>query len=75
MLEQPALHLVGEPRIGVAEMSTDDAGDLAVGGALAPLRDGIDGAAQKAAPRRGGLAAGTAREFAGRAEIPIERGW
>jgi hypothetical protein len=48
-------------------------------GALARALDGIDDAAQQAAPSRGGFAAGTMRQFAGHAEIPIKRnaihGW
>src|SRR5215472_12527448 len=69
MLKQTALAFVGEPAIAYAE----DAGDLALSGALARAFDGIDDAAQQAAPRRGGLAAGTTRQFAGHTEIPIKR--
>src|SRR5262249_16238239 len=78
MLKQAALHFVGKPVIGT-EMSAEHAGDLAIGGALARALDGIDDAAQQAAPRRGGFAAGTMRQLAGHAEIPIKRnaihGW
>jgi hypothetical protein len=72
MLKQTALHFVGEPAI-LAEIYAEDAGDVAIGGALARALDGIDDAAQQAAPRRGGFAAGTMRQFAGHAEIPIKR--
>src|SRR5262249_50539150 len=78
MLKQAALHFVGEPVIGT-ETYAEDAGDVALGGALVRALDGIDDAAQQAAPRRGGLAAGTMRQFAGHAEIPKKRnaihGW
>src|SRR5215471_12699622 len=75
MLKQTALAFVGEPAIAYAE----EAGDVALGGALVRAFDGIDDAAQQAAPRRGGLAAGTTRQLAGHTEIPIKRnaihGW
>src|SRR5262249_52046378 len=82
MLKQTALDFVGEPAIGT-ETCAEDAGDVALGGALVRAFDGafdgIDDAAQQAAPRRGGLAAGTMRQLAGHAEIPIKRnaihGW
>jgi hypothetical protein len=78
MLKQAALHFVGEPVIGT-EMSAEHASDFAIGGALPRALDGIDDAAQQAAPSRGGVAAGTMRQFAGHAEIPIKRnanhGW
>src|SRR5215813_13735156 len=82
MLKQAALHFVGEPVIGT-EMSAEHAGDFALGGALVRALDGafdgVDDAAQEAAPSRGGLAAGTTRQLAGHAEIPIKRnaihGW
>jgi hypothetical protein len=70
MLKQAALHFVGEPVIGT-EMSAEHASDFAIGGALPRALDGIDDAAQQAAPSRGGFAAGTMRQFAGHAEIPI----
>jgi hypothetical protein len=77
MLKQAALHFVGEPVIGTE--SAEHAGDLAIGGALARALDSIEDAAQQAAPRTGGLDAGTMRRFAGQAEIPIKRnashGW
>jgi hypothetical protein len=81
MLKQAALHFVCEPIIGTE--TAKDASDFALGGALARALDGaldsIEDAAQKAAPRRGGLAAATMRQLAGHAEIPIERnavhGW
>jgi hypothetical protein len=72
MLKQAALHFVGKPVIGT-EMSTEHAGDLAIGGALARALDGVDDEAQQAAPRGNALAAGTMRQFAGHAEIPIKR--
>jgi hypothetical protein len=68
MLKQAALHFVGKPVIGT-EMSAERAGDLAIGGALARALDSIDDQAQQAAPRG---AAGTMRQFAGHAEIPME---
>jgi|AmaraimetFIIA100_FD_contig_111_114715_length_758_multi_8_in_0_out_0_2 hypothetical protein len=72
MLKQAALHFVGEPVIGIAETKVPgDPGDVALDGALARALDGIDDAAQQAAPSRGGFAAGTMRQFAGHAEIPI----
>jgi hypothetical protein len=78
MLKQAALNFVGEPGIGT-ETYAEDAGDVALGGALVRAFDGIDDAAQQAAPRKGGLAAGTTRQLAGHAEIPIKRnaihGW
>jgi hypothetical protein len=77
MLKQAALHFVCEPIIGTE--TAKDAGDFAIGGALARALDSIEDAAQKAAPRRGGLAAATMRQLADHAEIPIERnavhGW
>src|SRR5215813_4964850 len=81
MLKQTALAFVGEPAIGTE--TTEDASDVALGGALVRAFDrafdGIDDAAQQAAPRRGGLGAGTTRQLAGHAEIPIKRnaihGW
>src|SRR5262249_30626578 len=77
MLKQAALHFVGEPVIGTE--AANDAGDFAIGGALARALDSIEDAAQQAAPRRGGLATGTTRQLAGHAEIPIKRnaihGW
>src|SRR5262249_8861388 len=77
MLKHAALHFVGEPVIGAE--AANDAGDFAIGGALPRALDGIDDAAQQAAPSRGGFAAGTMRQFAGQAEIPIKRnvshGW
>jgi hypothetical protein len=77
MLKQTALNFVGEPVIGTE--TAKDTGDFAIGGALARALDSIEDAAQKAAPRTGGLAAGTMRQFAGHAEIPIKRnanhGW
>jgi hypothetical protein len=72
MLKQAALHFVGKPVIGT-EMSAKHAGDLAIGGALARALDSIDDEAQQAAPRGNALAAGTMRQFAGHAEIPMER--
>jgi hypothetical protein len=78
MLKQTALDFIGEPTIWT-EICAEDARDVALGGALVRAFDGIDDAAQKAAPRWGGLAAGTTRLLAGHAEIPIERnaihGW
>src|SRR5262249_53759238 len=78
MLKQTALDFVGEPAIGT-ETCAEDAGDVALCGSLVRAFDGIDDAAQQAAPRRGGLAAGTIRQLAGHAEIPIKRnaihGW
>src|SRR5262245_38156939 len=78
MLKHTALDFVGEPAIWT-ETCAEDAGDVALGGALVRAFDGIDDAAQQAAPRRGGLAAGTTRQLAGHAEIPIKRnaihGW
>src|SRR5262249_57011369 len=70
--KQPALAFVGEPAIGT-ESYAGDAHDLALDGALVRAFDGIEDAAQQAAPRRGGLAAGTTRQFAGHTEIPIKR--
>ena len=80
MLKQAALHFVGEPVTGIAETKgPGDPGDFALRGALARALDGIDDSAQQAAPRRGGLAAGTMRQLAGHAEISIKRnaihGW
>jgi hypothetical protein len=72
MLKQAALDFVSEPAIGT-EIRAEDADDIALSGALARPLDGIDDAAQKAAPRRGGLAAGTMRQLAGHAEISIKR--
>src|SRR5262245_24771639 len=74
MFKQAALNFVGEPVTGIAETKVPgDSGDVALRGALARALDGIDDAAQQAAPSRGGFAAGTMRQFAGHAEIPIER--
>jgi hypothetical protein len=80
MFKQAALNFVGEPVTGIAETKVPgDPGDVALGGALVRAFDGIDDAAQQAAPRRGGLATGTTRQLAGHAEIPIKRnaihGW
>src|SRR5262249_34476231 len=80
MLKKAALDFVGEPVTGIAETKVPgDPGDVALGRALARALDGIDNAAQKAAPRRGGLAARTLRQLAGHAEISIKRnaihGW
>jgi hypothetical protein len=72
MLKQAALHFVGEPVTGT-EMPAEHAGDLAIGGALARALDGVDDEAQQAAPRGNALTAGTMRQFAGYAEIPIKR--
>jgi hypothetical protein len=72
MLKQTVLDFVGEPAIGT-ETYAEDAGDVALSGALVRAFDGIDDAAQQAAPRRGALAAGTTRQLAGHAEIPIKR--
>jgi hypothetical protein len=71
MLKHAALHFVGEPVIGTE--AANDAGDFAIGGALARALDSIEDAAQKAALRTGGLAAGRMRQFAGDAEIAIKR--
>ena len=60
MFKQAALNFVGEPATGIAVTKVPgDPGDFAIGGALARALDGIDDSAQQAAPRRGGLAAGT----------------
>jgi hypothetical protein len=72
IFKQATLDFVGEPAIGT-ETSAEEAGDVALGGTLARAFDGIDDAAQQAAPRRGGLAARTLRQLAGHAEIPIKR--
>src|SRR5262249_56538633 len=78
MLKQTALDFVGEPAVGT-ETCAENASDFALGGALVRAFDGIDDAAQQAAPHGGGLAAGTTRQLAGHAEIPIKRtaihGW
>src|SRR5215470_3088530 len=78
MLKRTAFHFVGERTIGT-ETCAEKASDFALGGALPRALDGIDDAAQQAAPHRGGLAAGTTRQLAGHAEIPIKRnaihGW
>jgi hypothetical protein len=78
MLKQTALDFVSEPAIGT-ETYAEEPSDVALGGALVRPFDGIDDAAQQAAPRRGGLAAGTTRQLAGHTEIPIKRnaihGW
>jgi hypothetical protein len=71
MLKHAALHFVGEPVIGTE--AANDAGDFAIGGALARALDSIEDAAQKAGPRMGGLAAGTMRQLADHAQIPIKR--
>jgi hypothetical protein len=71
MLKHAAFHFVGEPVIGTE--AANDAGDFAIGGALARALDSIEDAAQKAALRTGGLAAGRMRQFAGDAEIAIKR--
>src|SRR6516225_2023543 len=80
MLKQTALDFVGKPTTGIAVTKVPgDPGDVALDGALVRAFDGIDDAAQQAAPRRAGLAAGTTRQLAGHAEIPIKRnaihGW
>src|SRR5262245_41178724 len=80
MFKKAALDFVGEPAIGIAETKVPgDPGDVALRGALARALDGIDDAAQQAAPSRGGFAARTLRQLGGHAEIPIERnavhGW
>ena len=49
MFEQAALNFVGEPGTGMVE--TKSPGDVALDGALARQLNGIDDAAQKAAPR------------------------
>jgi hypothetical protein len=71
MLKHAAFHFVGEPVIGTE--AANDAGDFAIGGALARALDSIEDAAQNAALRRGGLVAGTMSQLAGHAEIPIKR--
>jgi hypothetical protein len=74
MFKQAALNFVGEPATGIAETKVPgDPGDVALDGALVRQRNGIDDAAQKAALRTGGLAAGRMRQFAGDAEIAIKR--
>jgi hypothetical protein len=77
MFKQAALHFVGEPIIGTE--AANDAGDFAIGGALARALDSIEDAAQKTGPRMGGLAAGTMRQLADHAQIAIKRnanhGW
>src|SRR6516164_8918158 len=80
MFKQAALDFIGEPVTGIAETKVPgDPDDVALGGTLARALDGIHDAAQQAPPRRGGLAAGTMRQLAGHAEIPIKRnaihGW
>jgi hypothetical protein len=78
MLKQAALHFVAQAAIA-AETSADDAGDLALGGALARALDGVDDTAHKAAWRGGGLVAAAMDHLAGDAEIAMKRdanhGW
>jgi hypothetical protein len=62
MLKQTALDFVVKPHIGT-ETYAEDAGDVALGGALARALDGIDDAAQQATPRRGCHAARIALEL------------
>jgi hypothetical protein len=77
MLEQTALHFVGESVIGTE--AANNAGNFAFGGALPRALDGVEDAAQQARPSRGGFAAGTMLQFADPAEIPVKRnanhGW
>jgi hypothetical protein len=78
MFKQAALNFVGEPAI-LAEIYAEDAGDVAIGGALARALDAST--TRRSRPRRAGAGSprGTTRQFAGHAEIPIKRnadhGW
>jgi len=57
MFKQAALDCVGQPAVGIGE--TKDPGDVSLDGTLARQRNGIDDAAQEAAPREARLAART----------------
>jgi hypothetical protein len=71
IFKQAALSFVGESAIWIAE--TKDPGDVALDGALMRQLNGIDDAAQKAAPSAAMRSARTTYRRAARGEIPMER--